>query len=45
MWSFNTYMRKAGMPGSAIMGITGHSSREMFDLSDAAAEEDGRRGV
>lgn len=29
--SFNTHMRKAGVPESVIMRITGHSTREMFD--------------
>ena len=29
--TFNTYMSKAGVSESVIMGITGHSTREMFD--------------
>jgi integrase len=29
--TFNTNMRKAGVPESVIMSITGHSTREMFD--------------
>ncbi len=29
--TFNTNMRKAGVPESVIMRITGHSSRSMFD--------------
>jgi len=29
--TFNTNMRKAGVPESVIMEITGHSTREMFD--------------
>ncbi len=38
--SFNTYMRKAGIPESVIMDITGHSTREMFDRYNSVDHED-----
>ena len=43
--TFNTYMRKAGVPESVIMGITGHSTREMFDRYDTIDAEDKRQAV
>ena len=36
---FNTYMRKAGVPESVIMRMTGHSTREMFDRYNRVDEE------
>ncbi|MFA5180620.1 MAG: site-specific integrase [Syntrophales bacterium] len=38
--TFNTNMRKAGVPESVIMRITGHASREMFDRYDKVDAED-----
>jgi integrase len=38
--SFNTYMRKAGVPESVIMEITGHSTREMFDRYNTVDHDD-----
>jgi len=43
--TFNTNMRKAGVPESVIMEITGHSSREMFDRYNTVDEEDTRKAV
>lgn len=43
--SFNTYMRKAGVPESVIMEITGHSTREMFDRYNRIDEDDTRKAV
>lgn len=43
--TFNTYMRKAGVPESVIMKITGHSTREMFDRYDTIDNEDTRQAV
>jgi integrase len=43
--TFNTYMRKAGVPESVIMEITGHSTREMFDRYNTIDEEDTRKAV
>lgn len=43
--SFNTYMRKAGVPESVIMKITGHSTREMFDRYNRVDDEDTRQAV
>ncbi|SPF42642.1 conserved hypothetical protein [Syntrophobacter sp. SbD1] len=42
---FNTYMRKAGVPESVIMEITGHSTREMFDRYNKIDHEDRRQAV
>jgi integrase len=43
--TFNTYMRKSGVPESVIMEITGHSTREMFDRYNTVDEEDTRKAV
>ena len=40
--TFNTNMRKAGVPESVIMQITGHSTREMFDRYNTVDEEDSK---
>jgi len=38
--TFNTNMRKAGVPESVIMKITGHSTRAMFDRYNTIDEDD-----
>ena len=38
-------MRKAGVPESVIMKITGHSTREMFDRYNTIDQEDTREAV
>ena len=38
-------MRKAGVPESVIMEITGHSTREMFDRYDTIDIEDTRQAI
>jgi integrase len=38
--TFNTNMRKAGVPETVIMKITGHSTREMFDRYNTVDLED-----
>jgi integrase len=38
--TFNTNMRKAGVPESVIMDITGHSTRAMFDRYNTIDEAD-----
>jgi integrase len=43
--TFNTNMRKAGVPESVIMEITGHSTRAMFDRYNTIDVEDTRRAV
>ncbi|MCP4576985.1 MAG: tyrosine-type recombinase/integrase [Deltaproteobacteria bacterium] len=43
--TFNTNMRKADVPESVIMEITGHSSREMFDRYNTVDEEDKKKAV
>jgi integrase len=43
--TFNTYMRKAAVPESVIMEITGHSTREMFDRYNTIDDEDTRQAV
>ena len=43
--TFNTNMRKAGVPESVIMHITGHSTREMFDRYNTIDTEDTRRAM
>jgi integrase len=42
---FNTYMRKAGVPESVIMEITGHSTREMFDRYNTIDHQDRKQAV
>jgi integrase len=43
--TFNTNMRKAGVPESVIMEITGHSTREMFLRYDTVDETDTKNAV
>lgn len=43
--SFNTNMRKSGVPESVIMKITGHSTREMFLRYDTVDGEDTRKAI
>lgn len=43
--TFNTNMRKSGVPESVIMKITGHSTREMFDRYNTIDREDTRNAV
>ena len=43
--TFNTNMRKAGVPESVIMQLTGHSTREMFDRYNTVDTEDTRRAI
>lgn len=43
--TFNTNMRRAGVPESVIMAITGHSTREMFDRYNVIDKKDTRDGV
>jgi integrase len=43
--TFNTYMRKSGVPESVIMEITGHSTREMFDRYNTVDAEDARLAI
>ncbi len=43
--TFNTNMRKAGVPESVIMKITGHSTREMFDRYNTVDDEDTRKAI
>ena len=38
-------MRKAGIPESVIMEITGHSTREMFDRYNTIDDEDKRKAI
>jgi hypothetical protein len=38
-------MRKAGVPESVIMEITGHSTREMFDRYNTVDMEDTRNAI
>jgi integrase len=43
--TFNTNMRKAGVPESVIMEITGHSTREMFDRYNTVDHDDKRLAI
>jgi integrase len=43
--TFNTHMRKAGVPESVIMKITGHKTRIMFDRYNVVDEDDKREAV
>jgi integrase len=43
--TFNTLMRKSGIPESVIMKITGHSTREMFDRYNTVDLEDAREAL
>ena len=43
--TFNTNMRKAGVPESVIMNITGHSTREMFDRYNSIDADDTREAI
>ena len=43
--SFNTHMRKAGVPESVIMEITGHSTREMFDRYNTVDRDDKKEAI
>jgi len=43
--TFNTNMRKAGVPESVIMAITGHSTREMFDRYNTVDEDDTHEAI
>jgi len=43
--SFNTHMRRAGVPEGVIMRITGHSSRTMFDRYDTVDHGDMKNAV
>jgi len=43
--TFNTNMRKAGVPESVIMEITGHSTREMFDRYNTIDEADCKQAM
>ena len=43
--TFNTNMRKAGVPESVIMEITGHSTREMFDRYNTIDADDAKEAI
>jgi integrase len=43
--TFNTNMRKAGVPEIVIMSMTGHSTREMFLRYDTVDQTDTRKAV
>ncbi|WP_020590017.1 tyrosine-type recombinase/integrase [Desulfobacter curvatus] len=43
--TFNTNMRKAGVPESVIMEITGHVTREMFDRYNTVDEGDMSKAI
>ena len=38
-------MRKAGIPESVIMAVTGHSTREMFERYNTVDVEDTRKAI
>ncbi len=42
---FNTNMRKAGIPESVIMQVTGHSTREMFDRYNTIDLKDTQQAI
>jgi len=43
--TFNTNMRKAGVPESVIMEITGHATRAMFDRYNTVDQDDTRKAI
>ena len=43
--TFNTNMRKAGVPESVIMSITGHATREMFDRYNTIDDGDREKAI
>ena len=43
--TYVTYMRKAGVPESVIMKITGHSTREMFDRYNTVDADDAKDAI
>jgi integrase len=43
--TYNTNMRKAGVPEKLIMKITGHSTREMFDRYNTITQDEATRAV
>jgi integrase len=43
--TFNTMMRKAGVPRSVIMHLTGHKTNAMFDRYNTIDEEDAREAL
>jgi len=43
--TFNTMMRKAGVPKSVIMNLTGHKTSAMFDRYNTIDEEDAREAI
>jgi integrase len=43
--TFNTYMRKAWVPETVIMEITGHSTHDMFDRYDTIDGDHKKRAV
>ncbi len=43
--TYNTYMRKAGVPESVIMQITGHNTREMYDRYNTIDADDAKNAM
>jgi integrase len=43
--SFNTHMRKAGIPESIIMDVTGHSTREIFNKYNTIDMDDRKQAI
>jgi len=43
--TFDTSMRRAGVPESVIIEITGHSTREMFDRYNTVDHDDKRQAI